>query len=78
MTVAMQVGLTWSDETYDLPLVLPLRPLIELSDDDLLELSSLNGDLRLELSAEGELLIMPPAGSESSSSNAEITMQTRL
>ncbi len=48
------------------PLVLRLRPVIELSGDQLLELSSLNDDLRLELTAEGELIVMVPAGGESS------------
>jgi len=45
--------------------VLRLRPVIELSGDQLLELSSLNDDLRLELTAEGELIVMIPAGGES-------------
>ena len=59
--------------TEVLPLVLRLRPLIELSDDQLLELSSLNRDLRIERTAEGELVVMPPAGAESSSRNAVLT-----
>lgn len=45
--------------------VLRLRPVIELSGDQLLELSRLNDDLRLELTAEGELVFMTPAGGES-------------
>ena len=56
---------------------LRLPPAIALSDDHLLELSSLNRDLRLEINAEGELLIMPPAGGDTGDSEAEIGMQLR-
>jgi Uma2 family endonuclease len=64
-------------EWYD-PLVLRLRPAVELTPDQLLHLSSLNPDLRFELTSKGELVVMPPAGGESSNRNAEITMQLRL
>lgn len=56
---------------------LRLRPAIELSPDQLLELSGLNRDLRLELTAKGELIVMPPTGWETSDRNAEVTMQLR-
>lgn len=55
--------------------VLRLRPVIELSGDQLLELSSLNDDLRLELTAEGELIVMTPAGGESGRRNFELAVQ---
>ena len=57
------------------PLTVRLRPVLDLTDDQLLELSSINRDLRMELTAEGELIVMPPAGGETGSRNAEITMQ---
>ncbi len=60
------------------PLVLRLQPVIELDEDQLLKLSGLNRDLRLEMTAEGDLIVMPPAGWETSNRNAEITMQLRL
>jgi Uma2 family endonuclease len=62
---------------YDEPfgVVLRLRPVVELSGDQLLELSSLNDDLRLELTAEGELIVMTPAGGESGRRNFELTVQ---
>ena len=60
------------------PLTLSLRPVVELTPDRLLELSSLNKDLRLELTAEGDLIVMPPAGSETGDRNAELTMQLRV
>jgi len=49
----------------------------KLSDDELLELSALNPDVRLELSAQGDLIVMPPAGGGTGDRNAEITMQLR-
>jgi Uma2 family endonuclease len=60
-----------------LQITLRLRPVIDLTSDQLLELSSLNDDLRLELTAQGELIVMAPAGSGSSDRNAEITFQLR-
>ncbi len=46
---------------YDPPLVLRLRPIVEIALDQLPELSSLNRDLRLELTAKGELIVcLPP------------------
>ncbi len=60
------------------PLVLRLRPVIELSGDQLLELSSLNDDLRLELTAQGELIVMVPAGGESSRRNMKLAFQVEL
>jgi Uma2 family endonuclease len=57
------------------PLVLRTRPAFNLTEARFFELCGLNGDLRLELTAEGELLIMPPAGWEPSHCNAEVTYQ---
>lgn len=55
--------------------VLRLRPVLELSPDQLLEISGLNSDLRLELTAEGELIVMTPAGGWSSKRNFELAVQ---
>jgi len=60
------------------PLVVQLKPVLNLTDDQLFEFSQLNRDLRMERNAQGELIIMPPAGGETSERNAEITMQLRL
>lgn len=57
------------------PLALRLRPVIDLTPDQLLDLSSLNSDLRLELTAEGELIVMPPAGSDSGRRNLALAVQ---
>ncbi len=56
-------------------LILHLRPIVELDEDRFFELAGLNRDLRMELTTEGDLIVMPPAGGESSQRNAEITIQ---
>jgi Uma2 family endonuclease len=62
---------------HDVPfgVVLRLRPVLELSPDQLLELSSLNGDLRLELTSEGELVIMTPTGWETGRRNMKLAVR---
>jgi Uma2 family endonuclease len=60
----------------DLPLVLRLRPVLDLTDDQLADLASLNGDLRLEWTAEGALEIMLPAFSRTG--NRNIKLATRV
>ena len=60
------------------PIVMYLRPVIELTDDQFFEFCQINRDLRIERTAQGELLIMPPTGGETGERNAEITMQLRL
>ncbi len=56
-------------------MALDLSPIVELTDERFSELCRANRDLRLERTAEGELVVMPPAGSESSRRNARITSQ---
>ena len=55
----------------------PLRfaPPSSFSDDALLDFCRRNETLRIERTAEGDILLMPPAGGESSNRNAEITRQ---
>ena len=48
---------------------------LHLTDDDLLELAQDNPELRIERTARGDLVIMPPAGGGSSHRNARITQQ---
>ncbi len=55
------------------PIVLRLSPLLELTDDVLLKLSSLNDTLRLERNAKGELEILPPAHGITSRRNSRLT-----
>ena len=56
--------------------LLHLRPVIELTDDQLFELCQMNQDLRIERTAEGDLVIMAPEGGETN--NRSITLVTVL
>ena len=59
------------------PVVLRLKPVITLTDDQLFELCQLNRDWRIEYTAQGELIVMPPTGWETGSRNAELTFQVQ-
>ena len=74
MTTAMPIPLPVFGTA---PLVLRLKPVLELSEDQFFEFCQINRDLRLERTAEGELLVMAPAGFESGDRESEITMQLR-
>jgi Uma2 family endonuclease len=52
--------------------LLHLRPVIELTDDQLFELCQINQELWIERTAEGDLVIMPPEGWETSSRSANL------
>lgn len=54
-----------------------MRPAVELTDDQYFALCGINRDLRLERSAEGDLIIIPPTGAETGNRNFEITAQVR-
>ena len=58
-------------------LVLNIRSL-EMTEDQLARLSSDNGDLRLELTAERELIIMPPVASEGGLQEHELALQVGI
>ena len=54
---------------------LHLSPAVELSDEQFFALCRLNRDLRLERTAEGDIIIMAPTGAATGIRNADITMQ---
>jgi Uma2 family endonuclease len=60
------------------PMVLRLHPGIKLTDEQLLDLCALNSDLWIERTAQGDLVIMPPAGAGTSDRNSELNFQLRL
>ncbi|HEX9732280.1 MAG TPA: Uma2 family endonuclease [Thermoanaerobaculia bacterium] len=60
------------------PLTLQLGPTVRLDDDQLFEICSRNPELRVERTATGELILMPPAGGKTSDRNSEITTQLGL
>ena len=53
-------------------IVLDLKPLIELTSEDFYQLCQINPDLPLELSPNGELIIMSPVGGESGNQEANL------
>ena len=57
-----------------LPLVLRLAPVIEMSDRQFFELCQLNRDLRIERTSQGDLVLMPPTGSETGRMNFELAV----
>ena len=65
------------DATLPYRLALNVRAL-EMTEDRLSKLCSDNGDLRLELTAEGELIIMPPVFSESGWQELEVAAQVAI
>jgi len=59
------------------PLIVHLHPIVDLTEDQFFKFCQINRDLRIERSAQGELILMPPAGGETGDRDAEITMQLR-
>ncbi len=59
-------------------ITLNLQPTIELTDEQLALICSTNRDLRLERTATGELVIMPPTGGETGKRNSSINAQLWL
>jgi len=58
-----------------LPIVLRIRPVLELTEDQFFELCQINPELWIERNAEGELVIMTPVGGESGAREAEVLRQ---
>ncbi|MEH2323553.1 MAG: Uma2 family endonuclease [Nostoc sp.] len=53
-------------------LTLQLPPNLQFTDDEFAQIVSVNKELRLELTAEGELIIMAPTGGETGNRNFEL------
>jgi Uma2 family endonuclease len=58
-----------------LPATLKLNPELRMSDDEYYEFCMANSNLRLERTAQGEIVIVPPAGGESDYRNTTISGQ---
>lgn len=59
-------------------IVLKTRPAVDLSEDEFFELCQANRDLRFERTAEGDVIITGPAGSESGRRNLGLGAQLYL
>jgi Uma2 family endonuclease len=57
----------------NIPVVLHTRPALDMSDEQFFEFCRLNRDWRIERTAEGDLIIMAPAGGETGTRNAFLT-----
>lgn len=56
-------------------LTLNLNPVIQLTDEQFFMLCQVNENLRFERTATGEIIIMPPAGGETSNRNGRLNQQ---
>lgn len=54
------------------PIILNLKPFVELSDDQFYELCQNHRDLKFERTAQGELVIVTPVGGEGGSREADL------
>ena len=57
------------------PLLLQIHPAIELTDEQFFALCEINRDLRIERTAKGELIIMPPTGTGTGNRNSKLNQQ---
>src|SRR6266705_3008555 len=60
------------EEFEDPPLMVQTSPVIELDDESLFRFCQLNSELRIERTADGKLIIMPPEGGSSGLGNSEL------
>lgn len=56
-------------------LTIHLKSIVDLTDEQFFQLCQANQDLQFERTATGELIIMPPTGSETGNRNGRVTQQ---
>jgi len=61
------------EQIENTPIIMQLKPVINLTDDQYFKFCQLNQDLRIERDTQGHLIVMPPTGGESGKRNAELT-----
>ena len=57
--------------------VLHTRPAFEMNDEEFFDFCRINREFRIELSADGDLIVMTPTGGETGHANFEISGQVR-
>ncbi len=75
MTVTLMPDQAALPEALDRPLVLRTRPAFDMTDEQFFAFCRQNRDLRIEQTADGDWIIMAPAGGETGSRNSEIARQ---
>jgi Uma2 family endonuclease len=60
------------------PLIVQLRLVVEMTDEQFFEFCQFNCDRHIGRTATGDLIIVPPTGSESRNRNAKITQQPKI
>jgi Uma2 family endonuclease len=65
-------------ESQTIALPSPLELTLELTDEQFFQLCQENRDLKFERTANGELIIMPPTGSETGNCNSELSFQLQF
>lgn len=71
MSIALTLGEGW-------PVVLQTRPALEMDDDQFFAFCQLNRDWRIERTAEGELIILPPTGWKTGNWNSLINAKLTI
>jgi Uma2 family endonuclease len=61
--------------TEIVPMVVRLHPVVEMTDDQFFEFCQINRDCRIERTAHGDLVIMPPTGAETDERNFNLIVQ---
>ena len=56
------------------PFIIKFKPLNDMTDEQFAKFCALNDILRIERTAEGEIILMPPAHSNTGNQNADITI----
>ena len=64
---------TTTTETGHAPWIITLNPVMEMTDDQFAEFCALNDDMRIELTAEGIIEIMPPTFAYTGNRNIKIS-----
>lgn len=63
------------EQTERASVLVHMRPLFEMNDEQFEEFCRLNRDLRIEMTAAGDLIIMPPTFSRTGNRNFKLTQQ---
>lgn len=71
-TLAMTQKTTKAAESE--PFVIKFKPLIYMDDERFSKFCALNDDLRIERTAKGEIILMPPTHGDTGNRNADITI----